>query len=211
MIKITNKMLDSLRLSLSVKMSEKRYRHTLEVEEMVVRLAALYCPEDTMVLRAAALLHDTTKELTTAEQLRLCEEHGLTVTPIQLFSPKTFHARTAVALLPALYPAFGVPEVMDPVRWHTTGREGMTVQESLLYLADYIDLSRTFPNCVILRDHFWDNDPASMDSEERMSHLWRTLVLSFDMTIQDLLEEGAPIADETVQARNDLLKRLSGL
>jgi len=202
---ITEQMLDELRGQVMKVMSPKRFRHTVAVEEMVTRLCALYCPDLTMQMRAAALLHDITKELESAEQERLCQTHGLPVTPADRISPKTFHARTAAAMIPDAYPAFDDPVIVSAVRWHTTGHVGMTLCEKLLYLADYIDDSRTFQNCVILRRYFFGADPQLMTAEERLALLRETMILSYDMTIRDLLDGGKPIAEDTMQARNELL------
>jgi radical SAM protein with 4Fe4S-binding SPASM domain len=81
----------------------------------------------------------------------------------------------------------------------------MTLTEKLLYLADYIDDSRSFENCVILRRYFWGAEPEGMSMEARMTLLCETLLLSFDMTVRDLLAEGAPVSVETMEARNALL------
>lgn len=207
MIEITECTLELLRQSIGQEMSPKRLLHTLAVEDMVARLADLYCPDMIPQLRAAALLHDLTKELSTEEQIELCRLHQIPLTEEDLRAPKTLHARTAAALIPSRFPAFADPTVIGAVRWHTVGREGMTLPEQLLYLADYIDDSRTFPNCVGLRRFFWETDPASLSREERQRHLERTLLLSFRLTVADLLSEGALISPETVAARNALLLR----
>ena len=204
MIEITESMLDDLRGHIASKMSPKRLRHTLAVEDMVARLCALFCPEETMKLRAAALLHDITKELDTEAQIALCNRFGLPVTKADRLSPKTFHARTAAALIEADYPAFADPTIVNAVRWHTTGRVGMTLTEQLLYLADYIDASRTFHSCVVLRRYFWGADPEKMTAEDRLHLLRETLAFSFDLTVRDLLDDGALIAKETIDARNEL-------
>ena len=119
--------------------------------------------------------------------------------------PKTLHAKTAAALIPVRYPAFDLPEVTKAVRWHTTGHAGMTITERILYFADYIDDTRTFPDCVELRHMFWDPHPESMTPDERFAHLRKTMIRSFDMTIHALLEEGIPISQDTISARNALL------
>ena len=121
-------------------------------------------------------------------------------------SPKTLHARTAAVLIPEQYPDFAGADVISCVRWHTTGRVGMTLCEQLVYLADYIDESRKFRDCVILREYFWGAHPESMTEDERLRHLNRTMILSFDMTMRGLLEDGSPISPDTVLARNDLLR-----
>ena len=209
MIKITEKMLDALRETVRGSMSPKRFAHTAAVEEMVARLCALYCPEYTFQLRAAALLHDLTKELTPEAQEALCVAYDIPVNDEQRLSPKTYHAKTAAARIVRDFPQFADPIIIDAVRWHTTGHAGMTLTEKLLYLADYIDDSRTFSSCVLLRRYFFGADPELMTREERERHLQATLLLSFEHTLKDLLAEGAPIDEDTVRARNELLVEMA--
>ena len=197
--------LTALRQRILSEMSPKRYHHTAAVEDMVVRLATLYCPEEIPALRAAALLHDITKEYDIPTQMALLTEAGQPPVKGEEFAHKTFHARTAALLIPDNYPAFNCETVVNAVRWHTTGREDMTLTEELLYLADYIDDSRLFPDCVRLRSFFWDAHPERMTMEDRLVHLRRTLIMSFDMTIRALLAEGAVISPDTALARNQLV------
>ena len=208
MKEITDAMLCELRARVQSKMSEKRFFHTLAVEDMTARLCALFCPDQTQKMRAAALLHDVTKELGAKEQIALCEELGLLLTAFDRAAPKTFHARTAAALIETEFSDFDDPTIVSAVRWHTTGHAEMTLTEQILYLADYIDDSRTFDGCVKLRRMFWEADPAAMSEKERLFHFYRVLMRSFDMTVADLVEEGKPIAPDTVNARNSLLLRL---
>ena len=205
MKEITEEMLVRLRGQVMSAMSAKRFRHTVAVEEMTARLCQLFCPTYTMALRAAALLHDLTKELGAEEQEALCHTYGLSVSDGDRLSPKTFHARTAAAKIAVDFPQLADPMIIDAVRWHTTGHAGMTLTEKLLYLADYIDESRTFPNCVRLRRYFFDAKPEQMEDGERQRLLRDTLILSYDMTVCDLLEEGLPVAVDTIEARNELL------
>jgi nicotinate-nucleotide adenylyltransferase len=205
MLKITEKMLDALREEVRGSMSPKRFVHTAAVEEMIARLCALYCPEHTLPLRAAALLHDLTKELSPEAQESLCEAYDIPVDDLQRLSPKTYHAKTAAARIPRDFPQFAAPIIIDAVRWHTTGHAAMTLTEKLLYLADYIDESRTFSSCVLLRRYFFGAEPEQMTREERERHLRATLLLSYEFTLKDLLAEGAPVDEDTVRARNELL------
>lgn len=202
---ITEEMLSALRSEIEGLMSEKRFRHTAEVEKMAARLGALYAPDYVPYLRAAALLHDITKEYSTEKQLHICAEHGIEVSREDLCAPKTFHARTAASLIPVLYPDFAEDEIISAVRWHTTGRQNMSICEKLIYLADYIDMSRTFEDCVRLRDYFFSACPEKMDGRERYSHLNDTLILSFDMTIRGIMEDGGVISSHTFEARNYLI------
>ena len=207
-MKFTEKQLDWLREDVSSKMSVKRFAHTAEVEKMAARIGEIYAPDKVDVLKAAGLLHDITKEYSTEKQLQICREFGIITTKQDILTPKTFHAKTAALLIPVLYPEFADDEVVSAVRWHTTGNAEMTLIEKIVYLADYIDDSRTFADCVKLRHIFWDADPTKMSDEERHIHLSKTLLVSFDMTLAALISENAPISDDTFKARNSLILSL---
>ena len=127
---ITERMLDELRESIKNQMSPKRFRHTAEVEKMAVYLGELYAPELISELRAAALLHDVTKEYPTALQLEICKELRIELDADAVYAPKTLHARTAAAMIPERYSAFATETVVSAVRWHTTGRADMSLKDS---------------------------------------------------------------------------------
>lgn len=203
---ITEQMLDGLRERVSEGMSSKRFRHTAEVEKMAAYLGELYAPDKIFELRAAALLHDVTKEYTAEQHIRICAEKNIPLDADAIYAPKTLHAMTAAAIIPERFPEFSTDSVISCVRWHTTGREGMTLLEKLIYLADYIDMSRTFEDCVRLREFFMSAQPEKMNEVERLSHLRDTLILSYDMTVRGLLEEGLPVNGDTVRARNQLVR-----
>lgn len=205
---MNNALILQLRERVTADMSPKRARHTLAVEQMAARLSVLYCPEKEQMLRIASLLHDVTKEWSTERHAAFLKEHGITPTAMDLAAPKTLHAKTAALLIPEQYSEYADGEVISAVRYHTTGREDMTLCEQIVYLADYIDDSRTFPDCVTLRNAFWDAKPENMTQEQREAHLLRVLVQSFDMTIAGLIEDGAPVSADTFLARNSLILKL---
>ena len=207
---MTEKSLTNLRESIENKMSPKRFRHTAEVEKMAARLGELYAPEKVDMLRAAALLHDITKEYPHEMQLRICAEAGIEISDADMLAPKTFHAKTAAYLIEKFYGEFATDEIISAVRWHTTGRVDMTLTEKIIYLADYIDMSRTFEDCVRLREYFFLAEPEKMSADERLEHLDDTLILSFDMTIRGLLDEGSVVSTDTFEARNDLVIKRRG-
>lgn len=204
----SEKQIDALRERVRSGMSEWRFTHTAEVEKMAVRLGELYAPHKLPMLRAAALLHDITKEKSTQEQLEILESHGVEVTELDRMSPKTLHARTAELVIIDEYPEFATQELRLAVRRHTTGAAEMTVTDAIIYLADYIDMSRKFDDCVYLREYFWGKEPEKMDDLRRERHLWETIIISFDMTLKALMDEGSPVSTDTVAARNALLCRL---
>ena len=201
----TEEMLEYLRISVKNEMGEKRYNHTLEVEKMAARLGEIYAPEKIQMLRAAALLHDITKERSAEEHIAICERAGLSVSVAERKSPKMFHSKTAALIIPEKYPEFAVPELVQAIKYHTTGKADMNLIEKIIYLADYIDMSRSFEDCVALRNYFFDFDFEGANEEQKLAHLRETLIKSYDYTIRGLLEDGKHINDTTFEARNYLI------
>ena len=208
---ITDNMVDALRDAVRPYLTDKRYSHTLAVEEEAAFLGSLYLPQKTNELRCAALLHDITKKLSPEEHIGLCQELGITVTPDMEHSPKLFHAITGAALAEKDLPRYADPDVISGIRWHTTGYGGMTMFESIIYLADYIEKTRTFDECVALRKFFYDG-LREADGEDRKYRVFlETMIMSFDMTVRILTEEKSLIDRNTVEARNGFLVKLHGL
>ena len=203
--KFTEEMLENLRESVKNEMGEKRYNHTLEVEKMAVRLGEIYAPDKIPTLRAAALLHDVTKERSAEEHIAICERAGLSVSVAERKSPKMFHSKTAALIIPEKYPEFAVPELVQAIKYHTTGKADMNLIEKIIYLADYIDMSRSFEDCVSLRNYFFDFDFEGANEEQKLAHLRETLIKSYDYTIRGLLDDGKHINDTTFEARNFLI------
>ncbi|MCL2030490.1 MAG: bis(5'-nucleosyl)-tetraphosphatase (symmetrical) YqeK [Oscillospiraceae bacterium] len=111
----------------------KRYLHTLGTEKEAVTLAMRY-GQDVCQARCAALLHDITKP--EQNQLKLCAEYGIILPEFERGVPKLLHALTAEAYARGR----GLPQgALDAIRWHTTGRAGMSVLEKILYVADSIE------------------------------------------------------------------------
>ena len=202
---MTEEMINELRQTVKASMSEKRAFHTLAVERMAVRLGEIYAPDKVTALRVAALLHDITKELSTDEHIRLCAEYGIELHDNDILAPKTLHARTAAAKIESDFKDYADEDVLSAVRWHTTGKAGMNICDKLIYLADYIDDSRKFEDCVKLREFFFDFDFYNANRDAQLAHLRDTLIYSYDMTISALLDSGAPIAKDTFDARNELV------
>ena len=200
-MKITEKDITFLRSELNKFISGKRLTHSLAVEEEAARLGELFglAKQTVFKLRVCAILHDITKEKGTEEQIALCNEFGLKVSAEDISSPKVFHSVTGAHLAKKLYGNYVCRTVFNGIKYHTTGRENMTLFEKLVYLADYIEPTRTFDDCVKLREYFYNT------SEFSAEHLNATLLLSYDMTIRNLIEEEKCVHSATIKARNYLI------
>ena len=200
MADLSDRALEILRAHAQETMSQKRFAHTLGVEQTITEMAVFYCPEKTGMLRAAALLHDLTKEYDERRTKEVLSREGVKLRRDEKESPQIHHAITAPFEIARLYPDLADEELLSCVRWHTTGREGMTVPEALLYLADVIEPTREYPACVALRKRFFGADLAAMTAEERDAHLCDVLRASLVGVRESLMAKGAPVCEDTLSA-----------
>lgn len=196
---------ESIKSAVSSFESEKRFSHTLGVADEACRLGKIFLPAKVKKLRLAGLLHDITKDFKLEKQLELCEKYGIAVDTKNIV-PKLLHAKTGCEFSREIFGRELVDdEVYSGIYYHTTGRRGMTLFEAIIYLADYIEQGRTFFDCVELRKFFYERIATASSYEEKIEVLRKTMVLSFDMTIKNLIEEGKQIDSDTVDARNYFL------
>ncbi len=145
---------------------EKRFNHILRVEKAAVALAEHY-GADVYKARAAALLHDVTKRKTHEEQLNMAREFGIIGAEEFDKSPKVAHAFTASAYAEHRF-LISDSDLLNAIRYHTTGRAGMSLLEKIIFLADGIEEGRVFDGVEeIRRAAFEDIDLAMLISLEK--------------------------------------------
>ena len=197
-------MFDELIYKIKKYYTEKRYEHALSVYNECRILSDMFslnkeCRKD---LLTAALLHDISKKYDNGCQEELASNLGIVIPDDDLLSPKTVHAFTGAYLAKKAFPDLVNDVVFHSISVHTTGCSNMNITDKLLYLADYIEPKRDFPDCILLRDFFYKKDYNSSLHE----HLDDTLIFSFDLTINQLIKEKQLIHYKTIEARNYLLK-----
>ena len=207
-MRFTKDQTDALRYRVREILSDFRFSHVLGVERTAVIMADLFCPEKESLLRAAALLHDVTKEKSLEEQLDIINKHAFKPTALQLAVVPTLHALTAPLIIPEEFPEFADKELLDAIRYHSTGRADMTLSEKIIYLSDYIEDTRKFEDCIALRQEFFAPDLEKMSLAERLLHLDRVLLHAIDITVADLEEKGRIIDEDTLFARESLARAI---
>lgn len=184
----------------------KRFKHTLGVQKEAYVLGTVFLPEKAEKLALTGLLHDITKDFTTEKHISLCDEYEILLDKTNIV-PKLLHSKTGCEYARRVFGEEIVDnEVYSGIYYHTTGREKMTLFESIIYLADYIEEGRTFEDCIVLRNYFYDNLKKANGYDEKLTVLQKTMVKSFDLTIKNLIEESKPIDSDTISARNYFLK-----
>jgi len=182
---------DWLRARAHSMLDPERIPHVDACESAAILLAERWNvdPDDA---REAAILHDITKKLDFRENMCIIAEHTVVVGDLGGNEAKLLHSITGALLAET---EFGVSKaVSNAIRWHTTGRAGMSVLEKVIYIADYIESTRDFPGVDKLRQKAFGNIDDAM-------------IMGLEMTIGSLMARGITPTAATYDALNDLVSQ----
>lgn len=170
------------------KINGPRFEHTLRVVDSAKVLAKDF-GADVKKAELAAILHDYAK-LTPVKDLQAMILKGKEDGRLLDYHPELWHGPAAAYIFQS---SFGIKdsEVLNAIRYHTTGRAKMKLLEKVVYLADYIEPGRDFPGVDEVRT-------------VAKHHLDQAMMMALQNTIRFLLEKGAPIFPDTFEAYNDL-------
>lgn len=175
------------------RLSDYRFRHSLCVAEEARRLAQKY-GADAEKAYTAGILHDIMKDADAEAQLKILSDYHEELDAVEQRSSTLWHARTGVAFLRYI---LGIKDedIVQAVRYHTTGRAGMTLLEKVLFVADFTSADRNYPDVDVMR-HFADK---SLDKA-----IWYGVTY----TMRDLMENNRAIHPDTVALYNDIVLSL---
>jgi predicted HD superfamily hydrolase involved in NAD metabolism len=118
--------------------------HSLQVERVAKALAQRH-GLDVCAAGAAGLVHDCAKGLSLSQLRQTARAGGLQVDEEMWASKALMHAPVGAYLARRDYGVTG-ETALAAVRWHTTGRPGMSALEQVVFLADMIEPGRkAFP------------------------------------------------------------------
>ncbi len=149
-----------LKKELKKEMDDSRFEHTLGVMYTCGALAMRY-GYDLEKAMLAGLMHDCAKCMPNAKKLKAAEKNHLEITDLERKNPFMLHAKLGAFLEKKKYDIED-REILDAIRWHTTGRPDMTMLDKIVYIADYIEPKRDkAPNLHEIRQlAFLDLDKA---------------------------------------------------
>ena len=157
---------------LKASLPHKRFKHSLAVYDTALELAAVYGLDKEKV-GVGALLHDCGNQ------------------------PILLHAKLGVYYAREKY---GVTdqEILDAIRFHTTGAAGMSKMAMVVYLADLLEPTRDFAGIEEMRRL------AKVDLEQAM-------IKAYAQTIRYLLEYDLLVHPHCIEGYNELAAKFKRL
>lgn len=129
-----------LKQRLHYTLSPKRFAHTRGVADEAYKLASIYdIDPDTAYL--AGLLHDCAKDFSKEETFEKCQKYGVELDEVLKTQPDLIHSFLGAAVAREEY-GITDEDILNAIRYHTTGREAMSTLEKIIYLADFFEPNR---------------------------------------------------------------------
>ena len=185
-------------------LSQNRFFHTISVKETAQMLANLCAPECLEEITVAALLHDIAKEFSSEQLLSVISE------PISdeiLASPAVLHSIAAPYLIKSQFPEYATKNVLSATYNHTLGSPDMTVFDEIVFLSDYIEATRPYDSCKLLRNEVFSKMKEGQgNSNIRILH--SACIKAIDFIVNELEKRKRPVISKMLLTKNALMSKI---
>lgn len=179
---------EAVEVEVSTGLTPARWAHVQGVIETAARLAERF-GEDPGRARLAGLIHDAARDRPAGQLLQLAREARIPVDALERAHPELLHGPVASHWAFTRW-AVDDRQVLDAVRYHTTGRPEASRLEMVLMVADMCEPGRLFAGARAV----WE-----LANARGLGPAWG---LALDLRLRWLLERGLPVHPRTVAARN---------
>ena len=175
---------------LSGMLDEKRFKHSEGVRDMAIKLAEIH-GVDTKKAEIAGILHDCAKNIPHEKALEICRSEGVELKEICYKERALIHPYLGAHIAKK---EFGIDdeEILSAIRNHTTGYENMTLLDKIIFIADLVEINRTYGEIEALRELAYKDIDAA-------------LLKLLDHNICHVINKGSALDIDTIKARNYLL------
>lgn len=171
-------------------LNQSRLNHSINVSKEAVKLSNLY-GYDEKKAELAGIVHDCAKDIKLENQKHYAKNCGFIVDDLTYKIPELIHAPASVYVCKNIFGILDI-EILTSIRYHTTGRENMSLIEKILFIADIIEPGRKFEKVEKIRALAY----ANIDE---------ALLFALDATIIYIIERKLVLHPDTVKARNYIM------
>ncbi len=182
--------LDEYRNLIKSKMSEHRFVHSVNVSKEARKLAKIY-GADAEKAAIAGILHDITKEMPVEEQLKIITDSGIILDNVQKNAPKLWHGISGSIYIKENLD-INDADILNAIRYHTTGRAGMSLLEKIIFVADFTSQERTYKGVSTMR-------------KKSRKTLDEAMLYGFKFTFSDLSKRELAIHPDELACYNEIV------
>ncbi|HZJ77263.1 MAG TPA: bis(5'-nucleosyl)-tetraphosphatase (symmetrical) YqeK [Clostridia bacterium] len=175
---------------LEKRLTPERFAHSLNVAQYAVYLAEKYsCGKNKAYL--AGLLHDVMKNASRDEQLAVLKKDNVSLTPCEYANRKLWHAMAGASFIKTEF-SIEDADIINAIRYHTTGRAKMSLLEKIIYISDFNSEERTYNGVQTMRAL----------AEESLES---AMLFALRFCISDLTKKCIIIHPDSINCYNELL------
>ena len=172
-------------------LSEYRYTHSLGVAKKAVELAKIYGVQEETA-KKVGIAHDIAKEMTDEEMIEYAKANNIKIDEIETVKPSLLHGKIGADIAAK---KFGfTQDMVNAIKWHTTGRKNMSMLEKIIYVADKTEENRRGTRFNLEKSR-----------ELSIQNIDKALIFLMNEFITYNVINEWLIHPETIDARNDLL------
>lgn len=172
-------------------LSEYRFTHSLGVAKKAIELAKIYGVQEE-IAKKVGIAHDIAKEMTDEEMIEYAKANNIRIDEIETVKPSLLHGKIGADIAAK---KFGfTQDMINAIKWHTTGRENMSMLEKIIYVADKTEENRKGTRFNLEKSR-----------ELSTQNIDETLIFLMNEFITYNVKNEWLIHLETIKARNDLL------
>lgn len=127
-------------------LSEKRVIHSIGVANEAKKLAKKYGADEEKAY-LSGLLHDIAKEMPADEKIKMCKRYRIKLDPLMKRQIDLSHSFLSAEISKNRFDISDV-DMLNAMRYHTTGRKKMSLLEKIVYVADCIEPNRPKDNGI---------------------------------------------------------------
>ena len=187
---------EQARNKLRIRLSPKRFTHTMGVVKEAERLAAHYAV-DIDKAHWAALLHDCAKEYSADKKRVLCKLWNVKLDDVLKANIDITHSLLGAESARRDF-FVNDPAILQAIRYHTTGHKGMSLLDKIIMLADYTEPYR----------ENWG--PLQEMRRLSLTDINQALILGTEYTIKEEEDAGHPIHPWSLDALAELKEDING-
>ena len=173
---------------LSQKLKPKRLEHSVNVAKRAEYLAELY-QYDKRIAKMTGLLHDVCKNDNFDIMLQTIANSGIILTTVERKSPPLYHAIAGAAFVKDVL-KINNDDMIHALRYHTTGRAGMSLLEKIIFIADLTSDDRCYSDVEFVRKL----SEKSLDA---------AMLYAMEFLLQDLISRKQLLHPDSVACYNE--------
>lgn len=167
-----------------------RFYHSMCVADCAKKLAKKYgCDEGKAY--TAGILHDVMKNTPHDEQLEFLKKLNVKLCDVELANPKLYHAISGAYYVKNEL-KIDDESIFNAIRYHTTGRAGMSLLEKIIFVADFVSEDRNYNGI----------DEIRAASEENLE---KAMMIGLDFTIKEIVDKKQSLHIDSVKTYNELI------